>query len=261
MPDGTWMQSRQDSRRRPMPLGRGLGARWATEHLSDGRVAGGPWALGEGGGGRAEQNELHGASQLVLESKTPPSSRRAGQGGRAAASEHGIQQRASSFSLELTSPVPTEFALWSGIPGRPRIATAAGLAAGRSGTSASLGQVLALGIEAEADLAAGGAPMELDVAKESQSIALALLDRMRALQQECALPAALLSRHWRKRCWPYVRRSLAATWRPPTGSLGNGRRGWAALGPAHNQSYAGAIREAEATLAQRRDRPRAAHGS
>ena len=200
----------------------GLGARWATNALfwtEESLVALGRWEEAGRALDRAEQHELHGAGQLVLETKRLRLATRRGEVRAAARHVIGVQQRASSFSFELTSPVLAEFALWSGDPRAARIAIAAGLAAidgERDFRVRRLGRSLALGIEAEADLAAGGSPMELDWAKESQSIAAVLLDRMRAPCNRMSWPAARTTRHWRRRCWPGVRASTRGSWRPLT---------------------------------------------
>ena len=129
----------------------GLGARWATNALfwtEESLVALGRWDEAGRALDRAEQHELHGASQLVLETKRLRLATRRGEVRAAARHVTGVQQRASSFSFELTSPALAEFALWSGDPRAARIAIAAGSRGHRRGAGLprpASGQIPGLG--------------------------------------------------------------------------------------------------------------------
>ncbi len=170
----------------------GLGERWATTSLfwlDESLVALGRWNEAENALGRAEDYVLHGASQLVLETKRLRLETLRGQLQAATARASRLPQLAAGFDFELTAAVLAEFALATRDPlaARGVIASAIGAVDLHPDTRVRrVGRYVALGIRAEAELVTGAGPITFEDAARSRSIAEALLARMQALERDTA---------------------------------------------------------------------------
>ena len=242
----------------------GLASPWASTALfwmDEALMAMGRWDDAREALDRAERFELHAANQLILETKRLRLETLRGELRDAEQRVPRINELNETFAFELTGLVLADLALWKGDPMSARGAIQAGLDAldaRPDGRVRREGRYLAVGIRAEADLSARAVSISGEEASLSRSIAMAHLERMRSLRKSVASsrpyyePLATTIMAW---CEGEFGRLVDA---PVPDRWAKAGSGWQALGLPYERSYA-LMREAEATLATRRDRHRAAH--
>ena len=240
-------------------LRHGLGARWAPKALM--AVAGALFQIGQWDEAtealtRAQRYELHGQYELQVEAQLLLMEALQGNFEQANRRAPRVRLLAEKFASGWTAAL-AELALWQDDPLAARDAVASSIA--HPDTPArTLGWAFGSGITAEASLAARARSRhdEAELA-EARARGAVLLDRMRAVFEDVStrlpyfapLVAAQLAN-----CEAEFSR-LEGT--PDPDRWAAAAAAWDALGMPFSRAYA-LMREGEATLAQRRDRPRAA---
>jgi DNA-binding CsgD family transcriptional regulator len=243
----------------------GLGERWGTLAIAwadEALTALGRWDEAGDALERVQRYDLSAFSQLALNTKLLRLEGNRGQFEMADRRVPTIGRLGRSYFFELTAPTLAEFALWKGDPLSGRHAVRDGLLAHDSHREIRvrrLGWAFALGIRAEADLAAVArsrhAESELP---DSRAIGAALMARMQAVYDDVVARRPYytpLAEAWLAVCEGESSR-LEAT--PDPDRWAAAAAAWGALQRPYDTAYA-LMREGEATLALHRDRTRAAH--
>ncbi len=238
----------------------GLGARWARNALGMVSLALmnlGRWDEATEASVRAQRYELFRVAELEVEGMLLVLEAVRGQFDEA-------NQRAARVSLlaarHTTGTVPTalaELALWRGDPLAARAAVAS-IDAHGGFPARYLGRAFSLGIRAEADLAALARARQDDAElAESRARGAALLARVRAAFEDVVAFVPIATRRvaaLRAECEAEFSRLEGA---PDPDRWASVAASWGTLQGSYGRGYA-LMREAEATLAQHRDRQRAA---